>query len=221
MHRVLRLSTGDLVRAFDGLRSDDSVAALAQEDDALVGVVVGSAECAPEPTLNVHAYPAVLPRDRYELVLRQLVEVGAASITPLVTERCVATIGDEWERRRPRWERILVEAAEQSERARVPLLREPAQLGRALASAAALGPVIVADPRHESAIPFSRLRERVGTPGTISLFVGPEGGFSRDEVGGALRAGARLAFAGRTVLRAETASPVLAALLLHALARDG
>src|SRR5438046_941338 len=84
LRHVLRLRPGDEVRTFDGVRDCDTVVQL---DAAFAGKLVGEAPHAPEPRTRLFIYPALLRRDRFDSVLQKLTEVGAASITPVLTAR--------------------------------------------------------------------------------------------------------------------------------------
>jgi 16S rRNA (uracil1498-N3)-methyltransferase len=116
------------------------------------------------------------------------------------------------ERRVLRWGAILREAAEQCGRGVVPQLLPAATFAEAIGGAE--GTVIVAYERERRLALREALSQR---PSTVSLFVGSEGGYAPEEAECALRAGARLITLGPRVLRTETASPVLAALVLYEL----
>ena len=151
-------------------------------------------------------YPALLQRDKFEPVLQKLTEIGAAAIVPVITARGLVREAPD-ERRRERWRAILREAAEQCGRGVLPVLLPAQTFAQAIGSAE--GTVIMAYERERR-----RQLRAVLQPGTttVSLFVGPEGGFAPEEAACAERAGAHLVTLGPRVLRTETASPVLAAL---------
>src|SRR6185436_10943371 len=116
------------------------------------------------------------------------------------------------ERRQTRWRSILREAAEQSGRGVVPSLLPAVSLGAAVGRAE--GVVIMAYEGERR----RQLKEALtGVGHTVSLFVGPEGGYDPAEAAIAEAAGARLITLGPRVLRTETASPLLAALVLYEL----
>jgi 16S rRNA (uracil1498-N3)-methyltransferase len=205
---VLRLRSGDQVRVFDGLTAVDRVVELT---DAATGRVVGEVTQAPEPRTRVSAYPALLQRDKFEVVLQKLTEVGAVSITPVITTRSLVREAPD-ARRYARWRAILHEAAEQCGRGVVPELLPTEPLSAALHHGA--GRVVMAfegERRRE-------LREVLtGRPPVVSVFVGPEGGYTYEEVDCARHLGAEIVTLGPRVLRTETASPLLAALVLYEL----
>jgi 16S rRNA (uracil1498-N3)-methyltransferase len=208
MRNVLRLRTGQHVRVFDGVEMADHVVELTE---AATGRVVGNVAQAPEPRTRVSVYLALLQRDKFEVVLQKLTEIGAGSITPVITARSlVREVPDA--RRYARWLAILREAAEQCGRGVVPELLPAEPLSIALQRGE--GRVLMAfegERQHE-------LRDALrGRPPVVSVFVGPEGGYTSDEVDCARRLGAEIVALGPRVLRTETASPLLAALVLYEL----
>ncbi len=126
------------------------------------------------------------------------------------------------EKRRDRWERIIREAAEQSRRARLPELL-PAQLfGSAVKRAVGEQPEndapirLIAWEGERSAALRQTLAECNLSPGShIELMIGPEGGFTDDEIDTARQSGMQSVSLGPRILRAETAGPVAAALILY------
>jgi 16S rRNA (uracil1498-N3)-methyltransferase len=206
MRSVLRLRSRDQVRVFDGLTMVDRLVELT---DAREGRVVGEVAQAPEPRTRLIVFPALLQRDKFEVVLQKLTEIGAAAITPVITARSLVREAPEL-RRYVRWRAILREAAEQCGRGVVPELLPVEPLSAALRGAE--GRVVMAfeGERRRS------LRDAVtGGPRVVSVFVGPEGGYTSEEVDCARSLGAEIVTLGPRVLRTETASPLLAALVLY------
>jgi len=208
LRSVLRLRAGDQVRVFDGVLPHDLVVQLT---DVEHGTVVGAADYAPEPRTRLVAYPALLQRDKFETVLQKLTELGVSAISPVVTLRSVVRTPPD-ESRLDRWRDILREAAEQCGRGTLPALLQADSFAAALRTSE--GTRLVA---------YERERERnlrdalVCRPPCVSLFVGPEGGFAPEEVECARATGAELVSLGPRVLRAETAAPLLAGLVLYEL----
>jgi len=208
LRNVLRLRPGDEVRAFDGVRDRDMVVQL---DAAFEGTLVGEMPNAPEPRTRLDVYPALLQRHKFEPVLQKLTEVGVSSVTPVFTARGLVRDAPD-ERRCVRWRAILTEAAEQCGRGRVPRLRAAQPLTEALQSAHGLK-LLAYEAEHHT-----QLRDALAAkPATVSIFVGPEGGFTPEEIRCARDLGARVITLGPRILRTETASPVLAALVLYEL----
>jgi 16S rRNA (uracil1498-N3)-methyltransferase len=210
LHTVLRLRIGDSVGIFDGVEPVDRRVELV---GPATGRVVGVGSQPPEPRTRVVVYAALLQRDKFELVLQKLTEVGAAAIVPVLTARVLVRQPPD-AGRQVRWRAILREAAEQCRRGIVPELRPALDFGEAIVQASGEGTVVMAYEGERR----RALREALdGAPGTVSVFVGPEGGYTPEEAAAAGQAGARLITLGPRVLRSETASPLLAALVLYEL----
>ena len=205
---VLRLRAGDQVSVFDGVTQQDFVVELTAPAR---GRVIGERAHGAEPRTRLVVYPALLQRDKFETVLQKLTEVGASSIAPVITARSLVREAPD-DRRVQRWHAILREATEQSGRGSIPELRGGRTFAEALADAR--GTILVAYEGERE----GQLRDALAArPLSVSLFIGPEGGYTAEEVDCARRAGAHLVTLGPRVLRAETASPLLAALVLYEL----
>jgi 16S rRNA (uracil1498-N3)-methyltransferase len=207
---VLRLRPGDRVLVFDGIEPLDSVVELVAEAS---GRVVACQPQAAEPRTRLVVYPALLQRDKFEPVLQKLTEIGAAAIVPLLTARGVVRDAPD-DHRQTRWRAILREAAEQCGRGVVPELIAALAFPQGVERAAAEGTLLVAYEGERQRSVHDALR---GAQQTVSVLVGPEGGFAPDEVACAEEAGGRLITLGPRILRSETASPVVAALVLYEL----
>jgi len=142
--------------------------------------------------------PALLKKDRFDLILEKATELGAARIQPLVTRRCVA---DKLNLERART--ITTEAAEQCARTALPEMTEPVKLDALLASWPEGRALFFADEAggEPAAAAFSAHQ------GPAAILTGPEGGFDEAERA-AIRAhpAARPITLGPRILRGETAA---------------
>ena len=227
IRRVLRLRLGERVTLLDGQGYAYEAILLALGEADAKFQVVNRTTIAGEPRTCITLYQAVLKGDHFAWALQKGTEVGIARFVPTVCERNVVDDLDAVEGKRERWQRIIQEAAEQSGRGRVPELA-PAELFRQ---------AVAAPPAFSSAhggektgalrlIPWEgeraeSLRNALAdcnfTAGArIELFVGPEGGFSEEEVALARRYGIRPVSLGPRILRAETAGLVAAVMILYA-----
>jgi 16S rRNA (uracil1498-N3)-methyltransferase len=210
LHSVLRLRVGDRVRVFDGVAPVDRLVELVGSG---TGRVLERRRQAAEPRTCLVVCPALLHRDRFEPVLQKLTEIGAAAIAPLLTSRGVVRDAPD-DKRQTRWRAILREAAEQCGRGVVPELLPALPFSLAIQRAAGESRMVLA---YEGERQRTLREALLGAGPIVSVFVGPEGGFSPEEVDLATAAGARLTTLGPRILRSETASPVLAALVLYEL----
>jgi 16S rRNA (uracil1498-N3)-methyltransferase len=207
LRNVLRLRAGDQVKVFDGVTDWDVLVQLTSHATARV---VHRCPQRPEARTQLIAYPALLRREKFETVLQKLTELGVQTIVPMLTARCV--VRDE--RRLERWRAIVREATEQCGRGRVPSIGPLVPFDAAVSQSSEHGVALMAYEEERTQTVRDALAER---PGSVSLLIGPEGGFSPDEAHRAGAAGVRLVTLGPRVLRAETAALVLATLVLYEL----
>jgi 16S rRNA (uracil1498-N3)-methyltransferase len=206
LRHVLRLHSGDTVRVFDGVAPTDLLVKLTDAG----GLVIGECPQRAEPRTALTVYPALLRRDKFEPVLQKLTELGVAAIVPTLTAHGLIPEAPD-ARRLDRWRAIVREASEQCGRGRVPTLHAGVPFSQAISQAD--GTVLLAFEGEQRLDLQTALR---GRPDSVSLLVGPEGGFSPEEVALA-RDRASVVTLGPRILRAETAAVVAAALVLYEL----
>ena len=201
--RVLRLGVGAKVTCFDGRgRAWRGTIESFDRHCATVGNLE-PLEVAPEPSQAIHLVQAVIKNDAMDLVVQKATELGVASIVPLLAERCdVRRDADRAARRVERWRKIAREAAKQSERGTLPAIGEAVGLEDAIESAAGASVVLV----ERGGDPIADVLARIGDAGAVTLFVGPEGGWTNGERASFAREAVAAASLGRGVLRAETAA---------------
>ncbi len=208
--RVLRLGRGDTIHVFDGTGAEYT-ATLASEQDRIWQLEL-TEERRPqrEPRLRLTFGLAVLRNERFDLAVQKLTELGVARIAPLAAERSVISYADAriWAKRRARIERIIVEAAEQSERVTLPALQDPLTVSEFLDQASDTEVVTLLERHAAGHISDLRL-----SAGSASLLVGPEGGWTEPEIM-MLQQRSSTVSMGALILRAETAVIAAASYLL-------
>ncbi len=214
--RVLRLKRGDHVILSDGGAHDYEVQLTAVSAQAVTGLVVGEREAPAEPHTVLVLYQALIRANRFDLVLEKGTEIGVARFVPVSSARSLMQEGDEPSAARSeRWRRIVIEAAEQCGRGRLPEVAAPLPFDEAVRRAPGLKLLPWEEERGQRLTTFLHsLRER---PRQVSVFIGPEGGFEAEEVELARGEGAVAVTLGARIMRSETAGIVAAALVLDAL----
>ncbi len=230
--RVLRLVSGDPVVLLDGSGYEvcgvvERVESERRESEVVVGRLERRRSAA-EPAMAVHLVQGLPKGDKLELVLQKGTEVGVTHFWPVYTERVIVSYTPQKiAARHGRWERIVLEAAKQSRRARVPVVAQPLQLTDVVRSLHARGCVVIV--LWERAIdPLRTVLRRYQGPDSlcgpgkdpeagIALVVGPEGGLTAEEVERLERLGAQTASLGPRILRTETAGMLAGALALYEL----
>ena len=192
---VVRVRDGEDVEVFNG-RGVSFVAKYSAD-----GLLL--AEPAPdrEAQTALHLAMAIINLDKFDIVLQKVTELGVRSIIPLVTDR-VEIRAERYRGKAERWRKIVFEAVKQSGRSVIPVIEEPATFENVVKRD---GLKILFDADSEPATWQS------GNPAT--LFIGPEGGWSEDELRIAREHGCAFARLGVRRLRAETAAIVATALV--------
>lgn len=202
--RVLRHQTGDFVRVVDGQGCAYIVELRDVGKDRAVGRVVERHPGDGEPAIHVTIAAALLKqRSRYEMFLEKAVELGAAEVIPLITDRT-----EKGSIRIERAENLLLSAMKQSGRSRLPKIHEPLSIAELLATGLTDGEGELRVVCHESADGSPELLSvlRREKPRRVTMLVGPEGGFSEGEIGACEAAGFAQVRLGPRRLRAETAA---------------
>ncbi|MDX1412690.1 MAG: 16S rRNA (uracil(1498)-N(3))-methyltransferase [Candidatus Promineifilaceae bacterium] len=219
--KVLRLSKGDHILVLDNRGWQYELVLTEIESSRVVGTVLLKQLSPTEPTVHITLYQSLLKRDNFEWVLQKGTELGITSFVPILTQRTVVRQNSLRENKLTRWQRILSEAAEQSGRGQIPKLAQPVTFQAALQEASSDFSIIPWENERANhiAAAFARAKPFAGQSDIprISLLIGPEGGFSSDEIDQALTSGITPVTLGPRILRAETAAIVAATLVLHEL----
>jgi 16S rRNA (uracil1498-N3)-methyltransferase len=215
--RVLRLGTGSAVGIFNG-RGREFDAVIERATKSAVRVRVGDARTpvAREARVAVTLAQAVLKSDKMDDVVRDAVMMGVAVVLPVVTARSETTLAAMARGRRvERWQRIAVASAKQCGRATVPPILEPrlfTDVPDALGRLALPGPglMFVEPSATGDAIALGDLD--CAAPHETTVFIGPEGGWTPEEIEQASAACRLVTLGGRT-LRADAMAVVALAAL--------
>ena len=182
-------------------------------DDEVKAKVVSMERSLSESPVKIRVYIALPKGDKFDTVVQKAVECGAYSVTPFVSERCIAKAGDSFERKLERLNRIAYEAAKQCGRGLIPkvmpILSYEEMLDEALGSDL---PLFCYE--AEGTLPLGKLLKKDARD--IAVIVGSEGGFSEREALLAKEKGLLLTGLGPRILRCETAPTfVLSCLALY------
>jgi len=213
--RVLRLSVGDSVIVFDGQGTCHTarLESLGKRDARCL--ITGLAPAAPEVPGLALAF-ALCKGEKPDLILQKAVELGASALIAVEARRSVIHLDAERAgRRMEHWQGITVAACKQCERAKLPVIHGPVRLGE-LPKLLPGWTFILLEAR-EDAISLPSLL--MNHPGPVCLAVGPEGGWTPEELAEARKLGWPAASLGPRILRAETAC--IAALAVAASHREG
>ena len=169
-----------------------------------------------EPKTSITLVQALAKGDKVEQVIRQNTEAGASAFWLMNTDRCIVQIEEKkCDQRVARYQKVAREAAEQSNRAKVPEVNGILRLKQALA--ASEGSLKLFCYESEQTLTLKQSLQNAQPDQAITLFIGPEGGFTNEEVELAKKSGAITISLGSRVLRTETAGLVAISQVLYAL----
>ena len=214
MTQVLRLKPDVLVTVLDGLGKEYRVRLTDLTAKTAEGNVEAEGEAGGEPQTRLSLYLCLTQREKFEWMLQKCTEVGASRFVPVLSSRSLVQDAREVANKYERWRRILQEAAEQSQRGRVPVLEAPLRFDEAVKHAAQMDACWLIPWEEEKSVSLkqalqgNRARE-------VILLIGPEGGFSAEEVRLAQTGGFKAVTLGERILRMETAAVVASALVLY------
>ena len=218
---VLRLREGDRVEVFDG-EGGGARAEIALATKRQVSVRPGPVRRAPPPALRLGLVQALPKGAKSDFLLQKAVELGLSRVTLAEAQHSVVRLNaEELEARRGRWRRIAINAAKQCGRNRLPEILAAGSIEAAV-RARAPGALWVFGDFSPDARPLRDvLREAAGRGAAdIEAAVGPEGGFSPEEVACLRGAGAVPVNLGANVLRTETAALYLMCALAYELGAE-
>ncbi len=207
--KVLRLNIGDAVELFDGQgrRATGTVETL----KPAVVVRLTHVEEVPAPQPAIDLFIAMPKGGRADDMVNQLTQLGADRLTPLLTSRVTV---DPRESKLERLNRIVVEASKQCGRAHLMRITAPMELTAALAQPYDLRIAAALDVASEDAT-RATLPDRLRRAARVQVFIGPEGGWTREEHEQFVAAGCLLWKFNPHTLRIETAACAATALLRY------
>ncbi len=216
LHRVLRLRVGEEIVLLDNSGWQYLVAITAISAKGVRAEVRQKSLPANEPRTKITLYQSVLKGERFEFALQKGTELGIVEFVPVIASRCIVTNLSDASAKFARWQRVILEAAEQCGRTKLPNLRPALLFPAACEEASGKGLSLIPWEEEKTFSLKWLLRPQAGErPFNINLFIGPEGGFTPDEVALAQDYDIHPVTLGPRILRAETAGIAAAAAILY------
>jgi 16S rRNA (uracil1498-N3)-methyltransferase len=204
MSRVLRMRPNDHFIALDNTGFEFECSLVSIDKDGVKADIFEKRPNQTEPEILVTLYQAMPKKmELFEMILQKCTEIGVSEFVPLITEFTERAEISKYER----LGKILREAAEQSERGKIPVLRTETKFADAI-SGKLTYPILLHSRGNLTPLSAEPKVKK------CEIFIGPEGGFSENEVELAKMSGFKICSLGKRILRTETAAIVSAALLL-------
>ena len=203
--KSLRMKAGDMITVCSGTGEDYGCMIDEIGKEGVVLSVCYRKASESEPDIKVSLYQGVPKGDKMEDIIQKCVELGIHDITPMLTKRSVSRPQEKQaEKKRIRYSKISLEAAQQSGRGIVPQINKMISLKEAVAACDADCKIVFYEGGGESL--KSIIPQDIKS---VSVYIGPEGGFEESEVELIKSAGGKIASLGPRILRTQTA-PVTA-----------
>lgn len=198
--RVRRLRSGDEIVVIDGSGWSALATIELGRSAVSVRIVRSLPERAGESSLDLTLAVAVLKSDRFDWMIEKATELGVTRIRPFFSRH---SLGRPSAKRRTRWQQIALAATKQCGRSVPPAVQAPAELATVVEESPGLRLLLAEHGTHPSM--HDHLGERRDAQ-PVTVIVGPEGGFSPEELESLQAASCRLVSLGPRILRAETAA---------------
>lgn len=222
MKNVLRMRPGEEVTVSDGnnfqylCKVEGYGEDTGKEAQAFLKIVEKNMADTELPS-RIYLFQGLPKQDKMELIVQKAVELGAYEVIPVETKRAVVKLDQKKASKKvARWQEIAKSAAKQAGRAVIPEVAQVHSWKEALEYAKTLDVILIP---YELAEGMAETKKVISTirPGqSIGIFIGPEGGFEKEEVLQAVEAGASTITLGKRILRTETAGlTTLSILMFH------
>ena len=214
MKNVLRMRAGEKLEISDG----DNRKYVCQVCDYVEGraqlEILEERELDTELPSQIWLFQGLPKSDKMELVVQKAVELGAYAVVPVAAKRSVVKLdGPKAEKKVKRWNEIAKSAAKQAGRGIIPEVKSVCSFDAALKAAGSLDVILFPYELAEGMDYTRKVIEEIQPGQSVGIFIGPEGGFEREDEEKALEAGARVITLGRRILRTETAPLMVLSIL--------
>ena len=218
---VLRLKENDELIVSDGRGRDYHCRISGITNEEVVADICDICDNFSELSTEITLFQGFPKGDKMELIIQKTVELGVTRIVPVMTKRTVVKLDDKKAKKKTeRYNMIAESAAKQSGRGMIPEVTMPVSFAEAVSMAEKLDKNIIPYEEAEG-VEYSRnIIKSIKGKKSLGIFIGPEGGFAREEVEKALDAGASAITLGHRILRTETAGMAVVSIIMFELEED-
>lgn len=218
---VLRLKENDELIVSDGRGRDYHCRISGITNEEVVADICDICDNFSELSTEITLFQGFPKGDKMELIIQKTVELGVTRIVPVMTKRTVVKLDDKKAKKKmERYNMIAESAAKQSGRGMIPEVTMPVSFAEAVSMAEKLDMNIIPYEEAEG-VEYSRnIIKSIKGKKSLGIFIGPEGGFAREEVEKALDAGASAITLGHRILRTETAGMAVISIIMFELEED-
>ena len=223
---VLRLTAGDVVTVCDGNNTDYTCRISEINDSSILCDIEDVLRSFAELPVNITLFQGLPKGDKMELIIQKAVELGAVTVYPVVMQRSVVKLDDKKKgKKTERYASVAEAAAKQSRRGIIPSVPGIIDYKEAVSIAKGLDNILLP---YEEATDINASRKLIQdicdnakAGESIGIFIGPEGGFTKEEVEIAKEVGAKVITLGNRILRTETAGMMLLSVISFLIEEKG
>ncbi len=213
---VLRMKPGEMILVSNGEDREYVCSVSELKPEEVVVTIQDVDGKTRELPIAVTLFQALPKGDKMENIIQKNVELGIKEIVPVATKRCVVKLDEKKaEAKTRRWNLIAESAAKQSKRGMIPQIHTPVDYETALHMAEAMDIILIPYEEAKNMKETRRIVSGIRPQMRVGIFIGPEGGFTEEEVQKATEIGAWSITLGKRILRTETAGMSLMSVLMY------
>ena len=218
MKNVLRMRPGEAVAISDGDNLKYRCVVEGYEEGRAVLAIQQRMPVDTELPCRITLFQGLPKQDKMELIVQKAVELGASQVVPVATRRSVVKLDEKKAAKKlQRWRQIAESAAKQAGRGYIPQVSSVLSYQEALEKAGELDVLLIPYELAEGMEEARKVVASIAQGQSVGIFIGPEGGFEKEEVDAAIHQGAKAITLGRRILRTETAGLAILSILMFRL----
>lgn len=218
MKNVLRMRIGEEVMISDGNNLKYLCEIIAYEEALAVLQIKETQESDSELLSKIYLFQGLPKQDKMELIVQKCVELGVYEVIPVATKRAVVKLDEKKAKKKAeRWQEISKSAAKQAGRGYIPEVKGVMSYKEALCYSKELDVLLLPYELAEGMAETKKLIRSISPGQSVGVFIGPEGGFEKEEVEAAMETGAKAITLGKRILRTETAGLTMLSILMFQL----
>ncbi len=214
IRNVLRMKVGEEIRISNQQGTDYFCQIAEIGEDFVQADITKADDAGTELPAKIYLFQALPKGDRMETVIEKAVELGVYEIIPVAMKYCVVKLDEKKAVNKvKRWQAIAESAAKQSKRSRIPQIHEVMTYREAIQYASACDVRLVPYENERGMAGTKAALDKIGGGQSISVMIGPEGGFADEEIA-AIKDDMQLLSLGKRILRTDTAGICMMSLLM-------
>ena len=218
MKNVLRMRPGEEVMVSDGNNRQYRCRVEDYPDGEAVLAILEAGLVDTELPSRIYLFQGLPKQEKMELIVQKAVELGVCQVIPVQTRRCVVKLDAKKAAKKvQRWQQIAESAAKQAGRGYIPAVSEVMTFQEALAFSEALDIRLIPYELADGMEGTRKILDGIRPGQSVGIFIGPEGGFEKEEVSRAVEAGTMPITLGKRILRTETAGIAVLSILMYRL----